>query len=197
MVERLDKSCRFAHDRVQEAVYSQIPEDIRSTIHLLIGRLLVAQTAPEQWEETIFEIVNQLGRGAKLMTSRDERQGLAELNLVAAKCAKRGAAHASALAYCRDGLQLLTEACWEGRRELIFALELQLAECELLTGALDHAEPRLASLSTRAIDQVERAAIACFQIDLHMTLDQADRAAAIGLDFLRHIGVNWTLHPTE
>src|SRR5262249_1540047 len=60
---------RFLHDRVQEAAYSQIPEAERAATHLRIGRLLAAHTATDQIEERVFEIVNQLNRGATLMTS--------------------------------------------------------------------------------------------------------------------------------
>ena len=47
LVERLDGSYRFIHDRVQEAAYSLIPEASRAAAHLRIGRLLAAQTPPE------------------------------------------------------------------------------------------------------------------------------------------------------
>ena len=88
---------RFLHDRVQEAVYALVPESERSHEHLRIGRLLVAHTPPEKREETIFEIVNQLNRGATLMTSPDEREQLSQLNLIAGKRAKASAAYAAAL----------------------------------------------------------------------------------------------------
>ena len=81
LVESLDGSYRFIHDRVQEAAYSLIPEASRAADHLRIGKLLAAQTPPEQREEAIFEIVNQLNRGAALITAREEREQLAELNL--------------------------------------------------------------------------------------------------------------------
>jgi len=68
---------RFVHDRIQEAAYSLIPENLRTETHLRIGRLLTAHTSPEQREETIFEIVNHFNRGVALMTSRDEREQLA------------------------------------------------------------------------------------------------------------------------
>ena len=157
LVERLDGSYRFIHDRVQEAAYSLIPEASRAAAHLRIGRLLAAQTPPEQREEAIFEIVNQLNRGAALITARDEREQLAEFNLIAGKRAKASTAYASALTYLVAGTALLAEDCWERRHELIFALELDRAECEFLTGALTEAEQRLNVLSTRAADTVERA----------------------------------------
>ena len=87
----------FLHDRVQEAAYSLSPEHARAEAHLRIGRRLAAHTPPEKREEAIFEIVNQLNRGVALITSRDEREQLAELNLIAGKRAKASTAYASAL----------------------------------------------------------------------------------------------------
>src|SRR4029077_4338901 len=88
LVERLAGACRFAHDRVQEAAYSLIPEELRSEAHLRIGRLLAAHIPPEKREEAIFDIVSQLDRGAALITSRDEREQLGELNLLAGERAQ-------------------------------------------------------------------------------------------------------------
>jgi serine/threonine protein kinase len=159
LVERLAGACRFAHDRVQEAAYSLIPEDLRSEAHLRIGRLLAAHIPPEKREEAIFDIVSQLDRGAALITSRDEREQLAELNLLAGKRAKASTAYASALTYLLTGATLLPEDSWECRHELTFELELLRAECEFVTGAMATADERLTGLSTRAANTVERASV--------------------------------------
>ena len=197
LVEPPDVSYRFIHDRVQEAAYSLIPEASRAAYHLRIGRLLVAHTPPEQLEEAIFEVVNQLNRGAVLITEREEREHLAEFNLIAGKRAKASAAYASTLTYFVAGTTLLEEDCWERRHDLIFSLELDRAECEFLTGALAEAEQRLTTLSTRAANTVERATVACLRVDLYTTLDQSSRAIGVGLDYLRHLGIDWSPHPTE
>src|SRR6202171_1852367 len=97
LVFRTEGAYRFLHDRVQEAAYSQIPPDLRAAAHVRIGRLLAAHTPPEKREEAIFEIVNQLNRGAALITSQHEREQLAELNLAAGKRAKASTPYASAL----------------------------------------------------------------------------------------------------
>jgi PAS domain S-box-containing protein len=197
LIVRLEGVYRFVHDRVQEAAYSLIPTDQRARAHLRIGRLLAANTPPEKREEAIFEIVNQLNRGAELITVRDEREQLAELNLTAGKRAKASTAYTSALTYLVAGAALLEKDSWERRHELTFALELNRAECEFLTDAREEAEQRLAALSSRAATMVERATVACLRADLYMTLDQGSRAVAVGLDYLRHLGIDWSPHPTE
>jgi len=197
LVERLEDSYKFIHDRVQEAAYSLIPERLRTEAHLRVGRLLAAHTPAEKREEAVFEIVNQLNRAADLITSPDERQQLAELNLLAGQRAKATTAYASALTYLTAGEALLPENPWEHRHELTFALALHRGECEFLTGALVEAEQRLAALSGRAANTVERATVACLRADLYTALDQSSRAVAVGLDYLRHLGIDWSPHPTE
>src|SRR5262249_57341413 len=106
-------------DRVQEAAYALIPEQSRAKAHLKIGRLLLAHTPPEKRQEAIFEIVSQFNRGAPLITSQEEREQLAELNLTAGKRAKVSTAYTSALRYLIAGTALLGDDCWERRRDLI------------------------------------------------------------------------------
>ena len=60
-------------------------------------------------EENIFEIVNQLDRGTVLIDSLEEREQVAELNLVAGKRAKASTAYASARTYFVAGRALLAE----------------------------------------------------------------------------------------
>src|SRR5262249_23015511 len=140
---------------------------------------------------------NQVNRGAALITSRDEGEQLAELNLLAGKRAKTSTAYASALKYLAAGAALLPVDCWQRRVDLAFSLQLQQAECEFLTGELAAAEQRLTMLSARAADTVEQAAVACLRVDLYTTLAQSDRAVAVCLDYLRHLGIEWSPHPTE
>src|SRR6202040_1608394 len=91
----------------------------------------------------------------------------------------------------------LPEDSWERRHELTFALALHRGECEFLTGSLAKAEQRLAALSSRAANTVERATVACLRADLYTILDQGSRAMAVGLDGLRHLGIDWSPHPTD
>ena len=147
-------------------------------------------------EETIFEIVNQLNRGATLMTSPDEREQLSRLNLIAGRRAKASAAHAAALDYFALGSGLLPDDAWESCSELTFALELNRAECEFVTGDLASAEERLSIVAERVTNLVDEGSVACLRIALYTVLRRFDRAIEIGLAYLSKVGIAWSPHPT-
>src|SRR4029453_11938079 len=127
----------------------------------------------------------------------EKRGGLPELALTARKRAKNAAAYASALTYFAAGRALLPEDRWERCGALTFALELQQAECEFLIGALAAAEERLLMLSSRAGRLVDLAAVTQLREDLFMTLGRSDLAVEACLDYLRHIGVQWSAPPEK
>ena len=195
LILRLDSSYAFLHDRVQEAAYALIPEDERAAAHLRIGRMLASRATSEELEEKIFEIVNQLNRGAVLIDSREERDRVAGLNLIAGKRAKTSTAYASAQRYLAAGCTLLTQDCWERQYELAFSIEYHRAECELLTADLPAAEERLTILSRQAGNVVDIAAVACLRLTLYTTLDRTDRGVEVCLEYLQRGGVHWSPHP--
>src|SRR5258708_21846566 len=187
----------FLHDRIQEAAYALVPEDERAAVHLRIGRLLARHTSGEKRKERIFEIVNQLNRGVVLIISIEERERVAELNLIAGDRARLATAYDSSLVYLATGEALLSEDCWERCYALAFAMALKRAECEFLTGELATAEERLSTLSGRAATLGDRAAVTRLRVALYTTLDRSDRAVEVGLEYLRCVGVEWTPHPTD
>ncbi|MCC8969744.1 AAA family ATPase [Bradyrhizobium brasilense] len=197
LIDRVAGSYKFVHDRVQEAAYALNPETSRAEVHLTIGRRLVAQTSPEKRDEAIFEIVNQFNRAVPLITSQEEREQLAELNLAAGMRAKASAAYVSALTYFATGAALLTQDAWERRQELAFELELHPADCEVCTGALRAAEERLAALAARAVGTIQQCVVARQRVVLYTMLGQGERAVTVALDCLRHVGIDWSAHPSE
>ena len=197
LIYRPDGAYVFIHDRVQEAAYALIAEHERALAHLRIGRLLASETAPDERDEKIFDIVNQLNGGAALITTRKEREQVAELNLSAGKRAKSAAAYSAALQYFSKGYGLLGESGRKQRSQLAFDLELNWAECEYLTGRLASAEERLSVLSRRTGNLVDTAAVACLRMTLFTTLDRSDRAVDVGLEYLRRVGVDFSPHPTD
>jgi PAS domain S-box-containing protein len=197
LIFRSEDSYRFLHDRVQEAAYSLIPQELRAEAHLRIGRLLAANTPPEKLEERIFEIVNQLNCGSQLITSAAERVRVAELNFIAGRRAKTSTAYGSALKYLAAGRALLTQESWEHNYELIFCIECEMAECELLTADMAAAENRLSLLAQYAKSGHDIAVVTRLRLTLYTTLDRSDRGVEVCLDYLRLGGTNWSPHPTS
>jgi PAS domain S-box-containing protein len=198
LILRLEGSYAFLHDRIQEAAYALIPEnEQRAAVHLRIGRMLVADTPPGKLDEAIFEIVNQLNRAPSFVTAPEDRQQLAEFNLLAGKRAQASSAYVSALNYLTTGAALLARDSWQQHREFCFTLELARAHCEFASGSIAEAEERLRSLFMRAVTTQERVAVACLQVDLYQGIDRSDEAVAVGLRALRHLGVNLPERPTE
>jgi PAS domain S-box-containing protein len=197
LIVRTATGYKFIHDLVREAAYSVIPEPLRAAVHLRIGRSLVTHTPPERREGAIFEIVNQINRGADLIESQAERDQAAELNLLAGRRAQASSAYSAALTYLIAGHALLDTDSWEQYYRLTFELEFHRAECEILTGALAAAEERLATLLRESRTIGDTATVVCLSVDLYTNLDQADRAVQIGLECLGSIGIIWSAHPTD
>jgi predicted ATPase/GAF domain-containing protein len=197
LIFRSEDSYRFLHDRVQEAAYSLIPQERRAEAHLRIGLLMALHTSPDKLEEGIFEIVNQLNRGAHLITSIAEHERIAELNLIAGRRAKISTAYASALKYLHAGRELLTDETWNRNYDLVFSIENLLAECELLTADMTAAENRLSMLAQRAKTAHGIALVTRLRLTLYNLLDRSDRGVEVFIEYQRGYGEEWSPRPTD
>jgi predicted ATPase/GAF domain-containing protein len=197
LIFRADESYRFLHDRVQEAAYALIPLELRADAHLRIGKRLAAHTPPAKRDEAIFEIVNQLNRGAHLIESVEEREWAAELNLIAGRRAKNSTAYDAALKYLKAGSGLLAERTWDSNYELAFATEYLMAECELMTADMVAAEHRLALLVHRTKNRHDLCVVTRLRLTLYTASDQSDRGVDVFLEWLRQQDTVWANHPTR
>ncbi|MBV8329420.1 MAG: serine/threonine-protein kinase PknK, partial [Verrucomicrobia bacterium] len=186
---------KFLHDRVQEAAYSLITEDQRPGVHLRIGQLLLAHTRSDQLEEKIFEIVNQLNRGAALIGSPEQKLRLADLNLIAGRRAKASAAYDSALNYFSFGAEIAGSDIWENRRELAYQLGYERAESEFLNRNFTEALSQFHALLAHAGTKLEKANIYRVMVDIYTTTVEIDKAIICGLEALRLFGINIPAHP--
>ncbi|UJR83030.1 Hypothetical protein I5071_50960 [Sandaracinus amylolyticus] len=196
LVARRGDGYVFLHDRIQEAAYARIDPGDRAGVHVALGRRL-AEEAPELTHgELVFEIVDQLGRGAALIESREERERLASLALVAGRRARAATAYASAKRHLTLGDELLDDERWSRDYSLAFDLALLRAECELLTGERDAAGDRLSTLAGHARGIVDRSRVACLRIAFHAASGMHPLAIAVGLEYLAETGVEWNASPT-
>ena len=182
LVFRQDDICKFLHDRIQQAAYSLIPEKNRAGVHLRIGRALLASMTPEQLDEQLFDVANQLNRGATLLTDHYEKAQVAAIDLRAGRKAKASAAYASARAYFSAGMALLDEDDWAGQFELSFGLWLERAEAEFLTGHFEEAEHLIQELLPRAVSKVDQAAV--YRLKVFIQTMKSENAQAVALSLI-------------
>ncbi len=187
----------FAHDRIRHVAYSLIPEERRNSVHLRIGRLLLAHSSPEELEERMFDILTQLNLGAPLITEAEERTRLAELNLRAARKAKAAMAYRVAAGHLATGAALLGTEAWDRQYPLMYALLLEQAECEFLSGNFHEAGRLFPVLLRHARSRVDKAAVYRVKIDTHTTQGEDSEAILSALECLRMFGISMSPHPSS
>jgi len=196
LVCRQDGSYKFLHDRIQQAAYSLIPQTHRAEVHLRIGRALLASMTPEDLSEHLFDIASQFNRGALGLVDRKDRAKVATLELRAGRKAKASTAYASACVYLSAGMALLSDGDWSSQYDLMFALRLERAECEFLTGNLDKAEALISELLSRGASKIDQAAASHLKVQLHVVKGENPRAVENALDCLRLFGIDLPAHPS-
>jgi PAS domain S-box-containing protein len=199
LIVRTRGSGKFLHDRIQQAAYSLIPEERRAEVHLHIGRVLLASMTSDELAEHVFDVANQFNRGAALLIERDEKARVAALDLRAGRKAKASAAYASACVYLAAGMALIGSDGLDNpsQYELAFALYLERAECEYLSGNFDEAEGLIAELLARGGSKIDKAAAYRLKIDLHLMKSENPKGVECALECLRLFGIEMPAHPTR
>ncbi len=196
LAEEVKVEYKFAHDRVQQAVYSLIPAADKQAVHWRIGQLLLRNTPPDKREQKIFDIVNQLNQGRECIASTGDREELAQLNLMAGKKAKASAAYQPAFNYLQVGLSLLGEESWERQYELILALHVEAAESAYLSDDFDRMEQLAAVVRDRARTVLDKVRIYRVTVLGYANQHKLAEAMRSGLEILALLGINLPENPS-
>ncbi|MDY6935249.1 MAG: AAA family ATPase [Spirochaetota bacterium] len=188
---------RFNHDRIQEAVYSIIPDEERIRLHFMIGKFLLEKATGEKVEENIYYIVNKLNHGITQIVNQDEMNDLAKLNLMAGEKAKESTAYSAAVHYLRTGMELLPEDCWDSNYYLAYSILKERAECEYLSGNFDEAENIFNIIIHNARTDVDKANVYNMMIVLCTNKGEIQEAIKLGIEGLKMFGVKIQIQPTN
>ncbi|MFN6481720.1 MULTISPECIES: AAA family ATPase [unclassified Nostoc] len=180
---------KFIHDRVQQAAYFLIPDDQKQATHYEIGRLLLQNTPEAKLDANIFEVVNHLNTAIDLIRDNIEREGLAQLNLVAGRKAKASSAYKQALRYLEIGIQLLSEDSWFHQYALSLALHIETAETALLNTNFDRAQQLIETLVSFAENLLNKVKVYEIQIQGYIAQGKLLEALQVGQQILQYLGV--------
>jgi predicted ATPase len=126
--------CSFFHGSIQEAIYTLIPEHVKSHIHYDIAQRLCSWFSVDQLEDNIFLVVDQYMHAGDCVLPH-ERVRIAQLCLGAARKASFSAAFSSAEVYVWHGIKLLDERTrWRDQYHLTLELMNVAIELEFCSG---------------------------------------------------------------
>jgi predicted ATPase/signal transduction histidine kinase/CheY-like chemotaxis protein len=189
------KVITFLHDRVQQAAFTLVEPDKIPVTLLKIGRLLLSRLTPEQLDERLFEVVNNLNTGSHLIVDATEQKKMVELNITAARKAYNATAYGSALQFYRAANQYLNNPAfaaqiWVDHHELIMNLFKERAICEFLEGDRSIAEICVHEAVSHSKTALEKAQALNILI-VHFTLTaRYPEAIASGSQALAALGIS-------
>ncbi|MDZ8240255.1 MAG: serine/threonine protein kinase, partial [Nostoc sp. ChiQUE01a] len=188
---------KFLHDRVQQAAYALIDESQKQVVHLQIGRNLLEKTSPEQRSDRLFEIIDHLNQGLKLVTARSERTEIARLNLMAGQKAKTATAYEAAFKYFTTGLKLLNSGSWQSEYDLTLALYSEAAEAAYLQGRFDEMEQLVEVVLARAKTVVDKVQAYDSRIQGYSSQGNLKETLKTGLEALKLLEIDLIENPSR
>ncbi|MCT7962823.1 AAA family ATPase [Laspinema sp. D1] len=187
---------KFAHDRIQQAAYSLIPETDKQAVHLQIGQLFLENIPLENREQNIFDIVHQLNLGREAIVEVSLQQELVSLNERAGKKAKASAAFKSALRYFQTAIELLPPNSWEEQYDFTLALYLEAVESALFSSSYALMEEFSEVILQQAITVLDTVKVYELKIQGYVAQNQLGESKQSGLEILERLGMPLPEQPT-
>lgn len=188
---------QFAHDRIQQAAYTLIPDHQQPATHYRIGQLLKQKLAAAHLDERLFEVVGHLNQSRSLITGSAERIELAQLNLRAAQKARAATAYQVGRQYADVGMALLGAETWTRHYATGLALYELAAELASLCGDVAAMETLADVIMAQAGSALDRVAICRIRMLSKIYRHEPLDAIAIALGFLPEFGITFPEQPSE
>ncbi|KPA13271.1 multi-sensor signal transduction multi-kinase [Candidatus Magnetomorum sp. HK-1] len=192
---------KFAHDRIQQAAYSLIPEEEKQKIHLNMGFLMFENEPIDSKAPILFDIVNQMNLGLENSSLKDssinimetitaeQRKTIARLNYIAGKMARSAFAIDQAYMYIKIAIQLTQSDGWKNNPDLTLEIRKVGAEIAYLAGKLDEMDTIIDDVLTHAKTFLDKVSVYEVRIQARISQNYLLEAIDISLDILRQLGI--------
>ncbi len=191
-----NQNYKFAHDRIQQAVYFTIPDSKKNNFHLQTGKLLLKFLDKESQTKQIFNIVNQLNYGISLMKNH-ERQQLSELNLKATMKAKQSSAYLPAYDYLKIANDLLEKNSWQTNYNFTLNIYNELAELSYLNGKYSKTEFYTKKINKNVSNILDKVNSYCSLINAYRAQSMFTESIQTGFKILSKFGINFPKKPSQ
>lgn len=143
---------RFAHDRLWEAVYFQLPETQRSRLHARIAQGLLGCGSPD-----VDKIAGHLSAAGPAAFAAGDRPRISRVYFEAAARSRTSAAAAAALDLFQAGMDAAGEGAWLSDRALAIDLTLGIMESAYQLGRKDKGDSSFADILGHCSDPLDLA----------------------------------------
>ncbi|MEO8821034.1 MAG: adenylate/guanylate cyclase domain-containing protein [Ginsengibacter sp.] len=186
---------KFAHDRIQQTIYSLISDDEKAAMHLINGQRLTSNYSENELDEKLFDIVKQWNLGAEKITDKKEKNNLARLNLKAGNKAIASTAFSQGLFYFEKGLAILDKEDWDNQYDFILQLTANAAEAAYLSGDYEKVDLHIDIISKNSKSLID--SVKGYEIDIKKLIAQNKtyEAVKVGLTILKKMGIHLPLKP--
>ena len=184
----LEDYYRFAHDRIQQAVYSLVSEEKRNKLHLDIGRHLLEKYQDDQLDDNLFDVVNQLNQGVEYVTDESEKISLSDLNLQACQKSKLNSAFGEAYNHAKLGITLLGDDLWKKYEDKALKLYLEAAETAFLSADFTSMNQFIDRVLEYSDDILTRVRVYEIRINAFKAENKLNEALSTGFDVLNQLG---------
>jgi len=186
---------RFQHDRVQQAAYQLVSQEINNKNHYEIGNYFL-KIYSKELDKHIIQITSQLNQGREFYVTLEDQFELANYNFRAGKVAVASASYKNALDYFKISLSLLPDKLWGTHYDLMFDLTRSYAECLYVCGEHNEADKNIMILLEKARTDIEKAEIYKMQSILYGVIGRREDSLQIALNALHLLGVSVPQHPS-
>lgn len=179
LVRQTETHYKFAHDRVQQAVYSLIGNDERQSYHLQIAEMLHEKVGGD--DAYIFEIASQYNQGLDPTADPQLKQAVGQINLKAGKQAKSSSAYASAQVFLAQAHALLDDGDWQNKEALLYDLYKELADVAYLNADFQQSQKHVTYILNHCSSTILKAEIYNMLIVQHTFQSEFAEALKVGV----------------
>ena len=179
----------FSHDQIQQSAYALIADGDHAMVHFYIGRALYKSMSnngngnvDSLLDDNIFLVVNQLIRGASLLETDDDKNGLALMCLRAGRKATQSSGFPMAAEYLRIGKAHLPGRPWRDEYPLCLELSSSLAEAECGASSFETMEETIKDILANARNEQDKFRAYTTKVFAHAAKSQLKEAVDLGIE---------------
>lgn len=184
----------FAHDQIRECVYLELSDSEKEINHYRLGRRFMHDVLQEGRDDLLFQAMNHLLIGQRLLEDAETRDFIA-VAMAAVAVAKQTAAYDSALEYLDAVEEHFPAAGWETQYGENLEYGLARLEACYLNHRFEEADRTAEELLTVVREPVDRVRVYRLRVITQTFLMEYQKAIEVAVEGLADLGIKIPKNP--